>query len=260
MRLKLRIGHFSCWRITLMFLGLCLGCGCDKHCVLFSELEERQANSVMATLAVEGIKTRKASASEGMWQVQIAEEQFAEATMLLEQKGLPERRYQGVGEVFRKTGMVSSPSEERIRFMDALSQDLAQTLSAIDGVVDARVHIVLPENDPFAKETLPSSAAVAIRHQWDADVTGLIPLVKGLVAHAIEGLDARNVSVTLFRDAPLVQRKIEKASEMNTRTSSAVWKIAIISGIALVASTILLCLAMRLYRQTSHSNASIKSI
>ena len=68
---------------------------------------------------------------------------------------------EGVGVVFKKTGMVSSPSEERIRFMDAIAQDLSQTISMIDGVVDARVHVVLPENDPFAKNTLPSSAAVA---------------------------------------------------------------------------------------------------
>ena len=110
--------------------------------------------------------------------------------------------FNGVAEVFKKTGMISSPTEERIRFMDALAQDLSRTISGIDGVVDARVHVVLPENDPFARNTLPSSAAVAIRSRWDSDVTDLVPSIKGLVKNAIEGLAFEKIMVTVFRDSP----------------------------------------------------------
>jgi type III secretion protein J len=137
-----------------------------------------------------------------MWNVMIPESRFAEAANLLERKGLPRRAYQGVAEVFKKTGMVSSPSEERIRFMDALAQDLSRTISGIDGVVDARVHVVLPENDPFAKNTLPSSAAVAIRSRWNADITDLVPSIKNLVKNSIEGLKYEKIAVTVFKDAP----------------------------------------------------------
>ena len=86
--------------------------------------------------------------------------------------------------------------------MDAISQDLATTISMIDGVVDARVHVVLPENDPFAKSAVPSSAAVAIRSRWDADLTDAIPQVKGLVKNAIEGLAFEKITVTVFQDMP----------------------------------------------------------
>jgi type III secretion protein J len=134
--------------------------------------------------------------------VSVAESKFAEAVNLLEKAGLPRNGHQGIGEVFKKTGMISSPSEERIRFMDALAQDLAKTISGIDGVVDARVHVVLPENDPFARHTLPSSAAVAIRSRWDADLTDIIPSVKGLVKNAIEGLQYEKIMVTVFQDSP----------------------------------------------------------
>ena len=86
--------------------------------------------------------------------------------------------------------------------MDALAQDLAKTISMIDGVVDARVHVVLPENDPFARTSLPSSAAVAIRSRWDTDLTDLVPSVKGLVKNAIEGLAYDKIQVTIFKDMP----------------------------------------------------------
>ena len=176
--------------------------GCDKETTLHAGLEERQANLVMAALLDAGIDCHKSPGEEGTWNVTVVESKFAEAVNLLEKAGLPRHAHQGIGEVFKKTGMISSPSEERIRFMDALAQDIAKTISAIEGVVDARVHIVLPENDPFARHVMPSSAAVAIRSRWDADLTDIVPSVKGLVKNAIEGLQYEKIMVTIFRDTP----------------------------------------------------------
>ena len=190
-------------RQAVMFLAAALLlAGCDKETTLHSGLEERQANLVMAALLDAGIDCHKAPGEEGTWNVTVVESKFADAVNLLEKAGLPRMAHQGIGEVFKKTGMISSPSEERIRFMDALAQDLAKTISGIDGVVDARVHVVLPENDPFARNALPSSAAVAIRSRWDADVTDIIPSVKGLVKNAIEGRQYEKIMVTVFRDSP----------------------------------------------------------
>ena len=176
--------------------------GCVKETTLHAGLEERQANLVMAALLDAGIDCHKAPGEEGTWNVTVDESKFATAVNLLEKAGLPRRAHNGIGEVFKKTGMISSPSEERIRFMDALAQDLARTISMVDGVVDARVHVVLPENDPFARNSLPSSAAVAIRSRWDADISDIVPSVKGLVKNAIEGLAYEKIQVTIFRDEP----------------------------------------------------------
>ena len=183
-------------------LAALLVAGCDKEMTLHAGLEERQANLVMAALLDEGINCHKTPGEEGTWNVMVSEPKFAAAVNLLERKGLPRRAHQGIGEVFKKTGMISSPSEERIRFMDALAQDLSRTISMIDGVVDARVHVVLPENDPFARNAQPSSAAVAIRSRWDADITDIVPSIKGLVKNAIEGLKPEKIMVTVFRDPP----------------------------------------------------------
>ena len=186
----------------LAALAATIATGCDKETRLNSNLEETQANLIVAALLDAGISAHKTAGDEGTWNVEVAQSRFADAANLLEKKGLPRRAYNGVGEVFKKSGMVSSPSEERIRFMDALAQDLARTISGIDGVLDARVHIVLPENDPFARNALPSSAAVAIRARYDADISDYIPSIKGLVKNAIEGLSFEKISVTVFQDPP----------------------------------------------------------
>ena len=162
-------------KIAMIAMAAAILAGCGKEATLNSSLEERQANLVMAALLDEGIQCRKVEGEEGTWNVMIDEKDFARAANLLERQGLPQRKFDGVSETFKKTGMVSSPSEERIRFMNALAQDLSSTITMIDGVVDARVHVVLPNNDPFAKKTLPSSAAVAIRARWDADLSNIDP-------------------------------------------------------------------------------------
>ncbi len=190
------------WQITaLAFAGLLLA-GCDKQATLFSNLDEGQANSVMAALMDAGIGCDKTPGDEGTWNVLISHGDFATAANLCDRRGLPRRKFNGVGEVFKKSGMVSSPTEERIRFMDAIAQDLSRTISMIDGVVDARVHVVLPENDPFAKNALPSSASVAIRSRWDSDIEDVVPQIKNLVKNSIEGLAYEKITVTVFQDVP----------------------------------------------------------
>ena len=181
---------------------LLLVAGCNEQTTLFSSLEEGQANAIMAALLTEGISCTKTPGDEGTWNVMISSSRFAEAANLCEKRGLPRRPFAGIGEAFKKTGMVSSPSEERIRFMDAISQDLAKTISMIDGALDARVHVVLPQNDPFAKNTIPSSAAVAVRARWDADLADAIPQIKSLVKNSIEGLSFEKITVTIFQDSP----------------------------------------------------------
>ena len=205
-------------RLSIVAAVALLLAGCGKETALHAGLEEEQANLVMAALLDAGIDCHKTAGEEGTWNVSVAESKFADAVNLLEKAGLPRHKHQGVGEVFKKTGMISSPSEERIRFMDALAQDLAKTISMIDGVVDARVHVVLPENDPFARHTLPSSAAVAIRARWDADLTDITPSVKGLVKNAIEGLQYEKIMVTVFQDSPPkkeVNQTIKPSNQMD---------------------------------------------
>jgi type III secretion protein J len=79
----------------------------------------------------------------------------------------------------------------------ALSQELSRTISDIDGVLSARVHLVLPENDPLRQQLVPSSASVFIRHHANMAMNDLVPQVKMLVANGVAGLSYDKVSVIL---------------------------------------------------------------
>ncbi len=181
--------------LAALFLALALA-GCQVE--LFTGLNEREANEMLAILMRAGIDADKVAAGEGLLTINVDQKRFAEAVDLLKRQGYPRETFASIGEVFKKEGLISSPLEERVRFVYALSQELSQTISEIDGVLSARVHVVLPNNELAMENVVPSSAAVFIRHQAGAPLDRLIPQIKMLVTNSIEGLTYDKVSVVLF--------------------------------------------------------------
>lgn len=169
--------------------------GCTVE--LYSGLSEQEANDMLAALASEGIDARKQRGDGAQWTLEVERSRLSQAVAALRNNGLPQERFTSLGDAFQRQGLVSTPAEERMRYIHAVSQELAQTIRTLDGVVAARVHVVVPASDPLSDKTKPSSAAVFIKHRPDVDLRLLVPAVKDLVAHSIEGLSHDQVSLTL---------------------------------------------------------------
>lgn len=165
---------------------------------LYDNLDQRQANEIVATLFRQGIAAERVIGKNGKYAVGVEESRFAEAIAVLNEHGLPKQDFTTLGEVFKNDGIVASPVQERAQMIFALSQELARTISDIDGVLTSRVHLVLPENDPLRQQLIPSSASVYIKHVASAPLNSLIPQVKLLVANGIAGLTYDKVSVVLI--------------------------------------------------------------
>lgn len=176
---------------------------CGGQVELLSTIPEADANEVIAALINNQVRATKVSGKEGMVGVRVPQEQAAQAVDILRERGLPREHFNGMGQVFRKDGLISSPIEERARYLNALSQDLSGTLSRIDGVLFARVHLVLPERGSGSERDQPASAAVFIKHLPDSDLDLLQPQVRRLVVNSIPGLSLERVSVVLVPSMPL---------------------------------------------------------
>lgn len=170
---------------------------CSSQVELLSTIPEADANEVIAALVNNGIAASKVPGKEGMVGVRVDQAKAAQAVDLLRAAGLPREHFAGMGQVFQKDGLISSPLEERARYLYALSQDLSGTLSHIDGVLFARVHLVLPERGSVDRAELPASAAVFIKYQQNAPVEQLQPQVRRMVVNSIPGLSSERVSVVL---------------------------------------------------------------
>jgi type III secretion protein J len=221
----------------VLVLGLFLA-GCGGRVELLASIPEADANEVIAALINEGIDAVKVSGKEGMVGIQVGKAQSAKAVDVLRAKGLPREQFVGMGQVFRKDGLISSPIEERARYLYALSQDLSATLSRIDGVLFARVHLVLPERGSGSDRDTPSSAAVFIKHQAGADIEILQPQVRRLVVNSIPGLTLDRVSVVLIPSTvkpPKEAPPWELVLGIQVHPNSAGSLLALVSALLLVA-------------------------
>lgn len=167
------------------------GCKAD----LYTKLQEREANEMLALLLNHGIDAGRVAAKDGTSTIQVEQKQLAVAIDLLKAEGYPRQTFKNLGEVFKGSGLIASPTEERARYVYALSEELSRTISDIDGVLSARIHVVLPKNDLLRQDTTPSSASVFIRHDSRAQLNALLPQIKMLVANSIEGLSYDKVAV-----------------------------------------------------------------
>lgn len=173
-----------------------LGALCSCKSELYEHLDERDANEMLAALYSGGVQAGKSTTDDKTWQILVETRDMPKALGIVTEHGLPHERFASVGEIFKKEGLVSTPSEERMRYVYAVSQELSNTLSQIDGVLVARVHPVIPANDPLATQIRPASASVFIKYRRDADLRAQAPLIKDLVMRSIEGLQYENISLT----------------------------------------------------------------
>jgi type III secretion protein J len=182
--------------VICLVLSTMMVIGCNE--VLYSNLQEKEINEMMAILLRKGIACQKMPGQEERWSLTVEAGEMARAIEVLMINGYPKESFVSIGDVFKKEGLVSSPLEERIRFIHALSQEVSDTISRIDGILSCKVHVVLPKNDPLAEKLVPSSASVFIKHKAGADLDSQILKVKELVVNSIEGLDYKKVSLALF--------------------------------------------------------------
>src|SRR5215510_15207545 len=130
-------------------------------------VDERSANEATAALERAGIGAEKlpdegAPAGGGAtYTIRVAHADGTRAVDLLRALGLPHDRRRGFAETYGQPSLIPTPSEERARYVDALAGEIERTLESADGIVSARVHLVLEESDPLAVDTKPRAHARA---------------------------------------------------------------------------------------------------
>lgn len=94
-------------------------------------------------------------------------------------------------------GIGSSQFMENARYLRALEGDLSKTISSIEGIASARVHIAIPENNIFADENRRPTASVVVSaspgFMLDKDK---IRAIVQVVASSVPGLDPKDVAIT----------------------------------------------------------------
>jgi flagellar M-ring protein FliF len=158
--------------------------------ILFSGLEAREATSVIAKL--EALNIPYEQKGDG-GTILIASDQVSKIRMQLAAEGMPSA---GVGyEIFDKTDTFGTTAfVQNVNRLRALEGELARTIKSLDSIDSARVHLVIPDRQIFARDNQPPSASVVVKARTRLS-RGQVNAIQHLVAAAVAGLVANNVAL-----------------------------------------------------------------
>jgi flagellar M-ring protein FliF len=158
--------------------------------VLFHRLDPAQAREVAGALDEMGV--RYELADDGST-IMVPRDQRDRLRLTLS----PDLYNQGIGfALFENGGLVSSDFERRVQWQIALEEELRRTITSIDAVDQARVHLVITEEGVFIRDRKEPSASIFLRLNplaslSETQVRGILSLVAG----SVEGLKPENVTI-----------------------------------------------------------------
>jgi type III secretion protein J len=205
---------------TFAILSVFLVAACQVD--IQHELTEKDANEIIGLLAKNGITATKVKEEGGnvvTWAINVSSSSAADSIMVLNKNSLPRPKTPGL-EIFNKGSMIPTATEERAMFLQAISGELSRTLSSIDDVLDARVHINIPQNDELSDQApREPSSAVFIKYRTRLSEEGKsvgfsVPIdqIQRLVARSVQDLKQENVHVVLVASAPDVKQPSPESS------------------------------------------------
>jgi len=172
--------------------------GCTEE--LYRGLTQRDANEMVAVLQDHGIAASR-EASDASFRLLVEANQFASAVEVLKTAGYPRETFRSLADIFPGDGLITSPYEQRARMVFALDQELTRTISEIEGVASARVHVVMPELDLRGAPQSHPSASVVVHYSPGFDEAAKGPKIRQIVGGAIQGLGYRDVTIAFFPEA-----------------------------------------------------------
>ena len=193
------MGQVTRFGVALALLASLQGCSTG----VLHGLDEPAANEALAALEGAGIGAEKvaeeATGAAPAFALRVARGEASRAVDVLRVRGLPRERRHGFAEVYSQPSLIPTASEERARYLEATAGEIERTLETAEGVVSARVHVVLEEPEPLSLEGKPRTGARAAVLLKAA--SGRAPLSEGdvqkLVAGSVPGLDPRAVAVVM---------------------------------------------------------------
>ncbi|RKH17568.1 flagellar M-ring protein FliF [Corallococcus praedator] len=189
----MRSAPFRC-----LFFLLLLGASACRERIQHG-LDERQANELQTVLVERGLDARKVPepGKKPTWAIEVTDAQASDAVRILAELGLPRLAVESGCDVFGGSGLVRSPLEEQVCRVRVMERELEKTLQTVDGVLLARVHLVVPTPPRPGQPPTPSKASAMLRAVpgGASRVRKSADTLRELIAGGVEGLAPESVSL-----------------------------------------------------------------
>ena len=181
-----------------LMAGLLSACGTET---VIHGIDEREANQIIELLADNQLQANKLMLDSGRdvsYNIVVPASARVDAIRLLNRHEMPRRKDKGYTDVFAEGGLIPTSAEEKAKKLAALEGEIEKQLKLVDGVLDAQVQLVIPEESALrtSEEQKPqTTASVTMRYLPGAGGEKPLsePQVQQLVAAGVENLTSDRV-------------------------------------------------------------------
>lgn len=182
--------RFSCNATIISFLAL-LTSGCDEQ--ILHDLSEQDANKVLSRLSTGKLGAKKVAQSDGRWAISVSRDAIVPALSYLDTHRILSPR-SSLTSSPGKGSFVPSREEQWFRYERSVAVSIEDSLNAMSGVLEARVHLNLPETDPLFGTRKQDAGSGSVLLVVDGRYLAKDEEVSGLVSGAA-GIPATRVTV-----------------------------------------------------------------
>ncbi len=159
--------------------------------VLYGTLNDEDAAAVTRALSGAGIEYRVDSGTGGL---SVPAERLNDARFLLAEQGVTQSG--GFAGLAKDGGFGLSSFMEGARYQHALETELAKTISSLQQVAAARVHIASGRNSGFIRDRAPARASVFLQLKAGRSLTNeQVTSIVNLVGTSVPDIDPAQVTV-----------------------------------------------------------------
>ncbi len=179
---------------------------------LFTQLSPEDAGGIVERLKAQKVPYRLTMNGDG---IEVPREMVHDLRLALASEGLPQGS--GIGfEVFDNTKIGMTEFVQNVNYQRALQGELSRTISQIDEIESARVHIVMPTRSLFLENEKPATASVVVKLRPGKELSPQqIRGILNLVSASISGLEPEKVAVVDNRGRLLTGgSKVDSMAEM----------------------------------------------
>lgn len=160
---------------------------------LYTGLEARDASEVVSSLQSAGIPYKL---DGGTGSVMVAAGRVHEARLKLAAQGLPKGTGIGIEMLQDEQSFGTSQFVESARYHHAMETELARTISTMQNVKSARVHLAIPKRSVFVRNQVKPTASISLNLYGGRTIEqGQVNAIIHMVASSISHLTASGVTV-----------------------------------------------------------------
>src|SRR4051812_11734670 len=159
--------------------------------MLVSGVDPAQTGQMTTALSSAGVSYKIAN---GGTEIDVPSSAISPARIALASKGLTNGGQVGF-EIFDKMSMGTTDFQQKIDYQRALEGEIDRAVQQINGITDADVQLVLPDDTLFVDQSSKASASVLLTTAGQLDAS-TVSGVAHLVASAVKGLSLSNVTIT----------------------------------------------------------------